>query len=62
MLPYTVGIFDSSSKTFTIPFTTNYPFDINYKASNGDIINIIKNSPYIADDDNTISKLNGSYF
>lgn len=61
---FTVGInnVDYDNRVCNVLFATDYPFDITYPDVNGNTLYFLHNSPYIADDDYTISNLNGSYF
>lgn len=53
---------DYSNRICYVSFSTDYPFDITYPDVNGNTIFFLHNSPYISDNDYTISNLNGSYF
>ena len=59
---YPVGLWDSNVRTFTIPFYTNYPNDINLTFSNSSTSVLVHSTPYISDDDKTIANMSGSYF
>ena len=54
--------FLSETKVYDFRFSTNYPFDIFIENLGQEKKYLLHNSPYIADDNNTIARLNGSYF
>ncbi len=56
------GSLNSDDRLFNILLATNYDGDIYINRNGNDTVYLQHSSPYIADDDDTISKLNGSYF
>ena len=53
---------DSENRSFSFDLCTNFDKDILIDLNSIDTVYLLHNSPYIADDNNTIARLNGSYF
>lgn len=56
------AVYDSDTRTLITPFATNFPYNIYILDENSNENYLIRNSPYIADNDDTLSRLNGDYF
>lgn len=56
------GLPDLDNKRYRFPFATNYSGDIVREMNNGETYYFYRGQPYLADNDYTLSNLNGSYF
>ena len=56
------GLPDMDNKRYRFPFATNFDGDIVRELKNGETYYFYRGQPYLADNDYTLSHLNGSYF
>lgn len=56
------GLPDMDNKRYRFPFATNFDGDIIRELNNGETYYFYRGQPYLADNDYTLSNLNGSYF